>query len=177
MNKGCTWIQYDTMWCISGLFNCSPQFYGASFLSCLSRIEKAQTRPKCKLTGQHLLHDEDGLQNLCEAKTWKQWKFGDGFWFLIGTNIRWAIQKFSQKETDMIQVNLYYLRLSLLLCARNLKLNGSMAACPTGRKFIPARRIPEDWEEILDLVPPPPPPPVTGRFLAWIRFQICSIAT
>eukprot|EP00434_Breviolum_minutum_P033141 symbB.v1.2.029325.t1/scaffold3195.1/size61537/2 len=31
-----------------------------------------------------------------------------------------------------------------------------------GRKFILARRIPEDWEEILDLVPPPPPPPVTG---------------
>eukprot|EP00438_Fugacium_kawagutii_P031903 Skav233724 [mRNA] locus=scaffold2839:13493:25031:+ [translate_table: standard] len=31
-----------------------------------------------------------------------------------------------------------------------------------GRKFVPAKRIPEDWEEILDLVPPPPPPPVTG---------------
>lgn len=31
-----------------------------------------------------------------------------------------------------------------------------------GRKFVPAKRIPEDWEEILALVPPPPPPPVTG---------------
>ncbi|CAK9012700.1 unnamed protein product [Durusdinium trenchii] len=31
-----------------------------------------------------------------------------------------------------------------------------------GRKFVPAKKIPEDWEEILDLVAPPPPPPVTG---------------
>ena len=57
----------DAIWSCSGFF--TPQCHDVSLVSCLSRIEKAQTRPKCKLTGQLLLlHDEDGFQNPYEAK-------------------------------------------------------------------------------------------------------------
>ena len=54
--------------------------------------------------------------------------------------------------------------LPIFSCVTRPKSLGRRFGTPSaaGRKFVPAKRIPEDWEEILALVPPPPPPPATG---------------
>ena len=167
----------DAIWsCISGFF--TPQCHDVSLVSCLSRIEKAQTRPKCKLTGQLLLlHDEDGFQNPYEAKHGKHenLKMDSGrFWFQTGTNIRDQIH--SEVSCRDWHDHMILVKSPIHPSTRAEAKSSEVEwkhGCPTGRKFIPARRIPEDWEEILDLVPPPPPPPVTGRFqLASLRHEI-----
>lgn len=96
----------------------------------------AQILPMYKLTELHLL-DQDAFPSQFEAKTKEICRT-----FRKGSMCHLLLPFF-----NLSIATLFFQPILLLI----------------GRKFVPAKKIPEDWEEILDLVAPPPPPPVTGR--------------
>lgn len=170
MNMGCTWIswmQFEAVFQASSplsvmMFRWFHAFRGSR----KPRLDQSANWPgsfsSCTTKTASKIHTRQNMENM---KTWR-WILDDfGFKLERTSEIRY-IQKF-HAETDMITWSL-----SNQAEAKSSEVEWKHG-CPTGRKFIPARRIPEDWEEILDLVPPPPPPPVTGRFqLASLRHEI-----